>query len=597
MINQTDSSFYSFKRFLKYAKPWKWKIIKSSIYSTINKLFDIAPEILLGAAVDLVVRRENSFIANLGFDSIESQIAILGIITFLIWAFESIFQYLYSISWRNLAQSIEHNIRIDAYNHVQKLDMSWFENKKVGDITAKLNDDVNQLERFLDNGFNSLIQLVVSTIAIGAWFFYISPLVASITILPVPIILLIAFFFQKNLSPRYLAVRNSAGLLNNTIFNNLIGISTIKSSVSETVESKRVEDLSQNYRLKNKSAIMLSSAFVPIVRMGVLSGFLGTMIVGSYLALNGKIEIGSYSILIFLTQRFLWPFTTLSETVDLFERSMASNKRILDLLNTEHTIKDNDNSIVINDFEEDIFFSDITFYYDRNKTLFKNLNFTIKNNSLTGIVGQTGAGKTTIIKLLLRFYDTKNGNISIGNHQIKKIKLKNLRENIGYVSQDIFMFDGSIKENIAYPDIDCDDEQVNKAATLSQCSEFIDKLPDKYDTLIGERGQKISAGQKQRIAIARALYKNPPILIFDEATSSIDNETEHLIQIALNEISKNRTTIVIAHRLSTVRNADNIIVIGDGNIIEEGNHNQLINNKNIYKKLWDIQTGEYEINK
>ena len=596
-MNQTDTSFYSFKRFLKYAKPWKWKIIKSSIYSTINKLFDIAPEILLGAAVDLVVRRENSFIANLGFDSIESQIAILGIITFLIWAFESIFQYLYSISWRNLAQSIEHNIRIDAYNHVQKLDMSWFENKKVGDITAKLNDDVNQLERFLDNGFNSLIQLVVSTIAIGAWFFYISPLVASITILPVPIILLIAFFFQKNLSPRYLAVRNSAGLLNNTIFNNLIGISTIKSSVSETVESKRVEDLSQNYRLKNKSAIMLSSAFVPIVRMGVLSGFLGTMIVGSYLALNGKIEIGSYSILIFLTQRFLWPFTTLSETVDLFERSMASNKRILDLLNTDHTIKDNDNSIVINDFEEDIFFSDITFYYDRDKTLFKNLNFTIKNNSLTGIVGQTGAGKTTIIKLLLRFYDPKNGNISIGNHQIKKIKLKNLRENIGYVSQDIFMFDGTIKENIAYPDINCDDEQVNKAATLSQCFEFIDKLPDKYDTLIGERGQKISAGQKQRIAIARALYKNPPILIFDEATSSIDNETEHLIQIALNEISKNRTTIVIAHRLSTVRNADNIIVIGDGNIIEEGNHNQLINNKNIYKKLWDIQTGEYEINK
>ena len=597
MIKKTDSSFTSFKRFLKYAKPWKWRIVKASIYSIINKLFDIAPEILLGAAVDLVVRRENSFIANLGFESIESQIAILGIITFLIWAFESIFQYLYSISWRNLAQSIEHNIRIDAYNHVQKLDISWFENKKVGDITAKLNDDVNQLERFLDNGFNSLIQLAVSTIAIGAWFFYISPLVASITILPVPIILLIAFFFQKNLSPRYLGVRDSAGLLNNTIFNNLIGISTIKSSVSEIVESKRVEILSQNYRLKNKSAIMLSSAFVPIVRMGVLSGFLGTMIVGSYLALNGKIEIGSYSILIFLTQRFLWPFTTLSETVDLFERSMASNKRILDLLSTEHTIKDNEHSIIINDFEKDISFSNITFDYDKNKPLFKNLNFNIKNNSLTGIVGQTGAGKTTIIKLLLRFYDPKNGNISIGDHQIKTIKLKNLRENIGYVSQDIFMFDGTIKENIAYPDINCDDEKVNKAAKLSQCSEFINKLPNKYDTLIGERGQKLSAGQKQRIAIARALYKNPPILIFDEATSAIDNETEHLIQIALNEISKNRTTIVIAHRLSTVRNADNIIVIGDGNIIEEGNHNQLIHNKNIYKKLWDIQTGEYEINK
>ena len=597
MIEYTDSSFTSFKRFLKYATPWKWKIIKSSIYSIINKLFDIAPEILLGAAVDLVVRKENSFIANLGFHSIESQIAILGIITFLIWAFESIFQYLYSISWRNLAQSIEHNIRIDAYNHVQKLDMSWFENKKVGDITAKLNDDVNQLERFLDNGFNSIVQLIVSTIAIGAWFFYISPLVASITILPVPIILLIAFFFQKNLSPRYLAVRDSAGLLNNTIFNNLIGIPTIKSSVSENAESERVENLSQNYRLKNKSAIMLSSAFVPIVRMGVLSGFLGTMIVGSYLALNGKIEIGSYSILIFLTQRFLWPFTTLSETVDLFERSMASSKRILDLLNTSHSIKDNKDSIIIDSFTENIFFSNITFYYDENKPLFENLNLIIKKNSLIGIVGQTGAGKTTIIKLLLRFYDAQKGEILIGNHAIKKIKLKNLRENIGYVSQDIFMFDGTIKENISYPEINCDIQKLEQAAKLSQCHEFIEKLPNKYETLIGERGQKLSAGQKQRVAIARALYKDPPILIFDEATSAIDNETEHLIQIALNEISKNRTTIVIAHRLSTVRNADNIVVIGDGNIVEEGNHNQLIKNKNIYKKLWDIQTGEYKINK
>ena len=596
-MNKVDSSFKSFKRFLIYAKPWKWKIIKSSIYSIINKLFDIAPEILLGAAVDLVVRKENSFIANLGFNSVESQITILGIITFLIWAFESIFQYLYSISWRNLAQSVEHNIRTDAYNHVQKLDISWFENKKVGDITAKLNDDVNQLERFLDNGFNSIIQLCVSTVAIGCWFFYISPLVASITILPVPIILLIAFFFQKNLSPRYLAVRNSAGTLNNTIFNNLLGISTIKSFVSEKVESLRINELSEDYRLTNRSAIQLSSAFVPIVRMGVLSGFLGTMIVGSYLALNGKIEIGSYSILIFLTQRFLWPFTTLSETVDLFERSMASNKRILDLLDTTHTIKDNKNSININEYDNDILFSKIKFQYENDKKLFSNLNFKIKSNSLTGVVGQTGSGKTTIVKLLLRFYDPQKGNIFIGDRDIRDIKLKNLRENIGYVSQDIFMFDGTIKENIAYPETEFDDDKIINAATLSQSKEFIDKLPKKYDTLIGERGQKLSSGQKQRIAIARAIYKNPPIIIFDEATSAIDNETEYLIKVAMNEISKNRTTIVIAHRLSTVRNADNIIVIGDGDIIEEGNHNDLVKNKKVYKKLWDIQTGNYEINK
>ena len=591
MMSNKNNSYTSFSRFLKYAKPWRKNIIISSTYSIINKLFDIAPEILIGIAVDLVVQRNDSIIAKLGFESIESQITFLAIATFFIWAFESLFQYLYSISWRNLAQTVEHEIRTDAYNHVQNLDMPWFENKKVGDITAKLNDDVNQLERFLDNGFNTIIQLIVSSLAIGAVFFYISPLVASISILPIPIILIIAFFFQRNLSPRYLSVRDSVGLLNNTIFNNLIGISTIKSFVTEKIESNRVHDLSNDYRLKNKHAIKLSSAFVPLVRMGVLSGFLGTMIIGSYLALDGTIAVGSYSVLVFLTQRFLWPFTTLGETVDLFERSMASTKRILDLLDTPQKIKDNKDSIILDDFNQDINFNNINFHYSENKPIFKNLNLNINKNTLVGIVGQTGSGKTTIIKLLLRFYDTINGSINIGSNEIKDIKIKNLRENVGYVSQDIFMFDGSIKDNIAYPNMGNDD-QIIAVAKQSQAHEFIMKLENGYDTFIGERGQKLSEGQKQRIAIARALYKNPSILIFDEATSSVDNETELLLQKAIYSISKDRTTIVIAHRLSTVRNADNIFVLGNGAILESGNHKKLLDKKGVYNKLWKIQTGK-----
>ena len=593
MIN--NSSFSSFARFLKYATPWKNKIILSSIYSILNKLFDIAPEILLGIAVDLVVNQNNSIISRLGFESIQSQILVLAVTTFLIWVFESLFQYLYSISWRNLAQTIEHSIRVDAYNHVQSLDISWFENKKTGDISAKLNDDVNQLERFLDNGFNTIIQLIVSSIAIGIVFFYISPLVASISIIPIPVILIIAFFFQKNLSPRYLAVRESVGTLNSAIFNNLLGINTIKSFVTEKVETKRIEELSTLYRKKNKYAIKLSSAFVPIVRMGVLSGFLGTMVIGSYLALDGTIAIGSYSILIFLTQRFLWPFTTLGETVDLFERSMASTKRILDLLETDSLIHDHKDTIILDNYNQNIKFCDVGFSYENNKMLFNNINFTIQKNSLTGIVGQTGSGKTTIIKLLLRFYNSNKGDIYIGNTKLNDIKINNLRNNIGYVSQEIFLFDGTIKQNIAYPPSNINDDKLYKAARLSQASEFIESLPMKYDTLIGERGQKLSVGQKQRLAIARALYKNPPILIFDEATSAVDNETELLIQKAINEISKNRTTIVIAHRLSTVRNADNIIVLNNkGIILESGKHDSLIKNDKIYKKLWDIQSGNID---
>jgi ATP-binding cassette subfamily B protein len=274
---------------------------------------------------------------------------------------------------------------------------------------------------------------------------------------------------------------------------------------------------------------------------------------------------------------------------------MASTKRILDLLDTPHKIKDDTKSFILEDFNHDISFENIQFHYQDEKPVFNNLNLSIKKNTLIGIVGQTGAGKTTIIKLLLRFYDPIKGTINIGDHNIKNIKLKNLRENIGYVSQEIFMFDGSINENIAYPEIGDNNDKIMTVAKQSQAHEFIEKLPDGYNTSIGERGQKLSEGQKQRLAIARALYKNPPILIFDEATSSVDNETELLLQKALYEISKDRTTIVIAHRLSTVRNADNIFVLGNNSIIEQGNHSKLLIEKGVYNKLWEIQTGKISV--
>ena len=581
-----------FIHLISYAKPWRVRIYIASFYSVINKLFDIMPEILIGFAVDLIVNRQDSFIAGLGFESPESQITILAICTFFIWFFESSFQYLYSISWRNLAQSIEHAIRVDAYSHVQDLHIKWFEDQKTGNITAILNDDINQLERFLDNGANDIIQIIVSTLAIGGVFFYISPLVAMVAVLPVPIILLVASFFQKNLEPRYLQVREAAGNLSSTIFNNLLGILTIKSFTSEDVERQRVSELSSKYQNSNQDAIRISSAFVPVVRMGVLSGFLGTMILGGMMALSGQIAVGSFSVLLFLTQRFLWPFTRLGEIVDLFARSMASTKRIIGLINTPSEIKDPKHAIHKNSLNEDIVFKDICFSYTKKSNIFKNLSFTIKKNSLVGVVGTTGAGKTTLIKLILRLYNLNNGVIKIGSQNISDISLRSLRENISLVSQETFLFDGTIKDNISYPKSSLSVDQIKQAARLSQCAEFIDKLPEGYETIIGERGQKLSVGQKQRIAIARAILKNPSIIIFDEATSSVDNKTEYLIQKALKEIAKDRTTIAIAHRLSTIRNADQILVLDEGSIIESGPHDELINLDGSYKYLWDLQSGE-----
>ena len=587
-----NSSFKSFSQLLSYAIPWKGKIILASTYSIINKVFDIMPEILIGFAVDLVVKRQDSFIASLGFESVEAQITILAVCTFLIWVFESLFQYLYSISWRNLAQSIEDGIRIDAYSHVQNLHVKWFEDQKIGNITTILNDDINQLERFLDNGANDIIQITVSTITIGAVFFFISPLIAAVAVLPIPIILFVASFFQKSLEPRYLKVRDSAGSLSSTIFNNLLGIITIKSFTAEDVEKNRISGLSKNYQNANKNAIRISSAFVPVVRMGVLSGFLGTMVLGSFMAFSGAIAVGSFSVLLFLTQRFLWPFTRLGEIIDLFARSMASTKRIMDLINTPIEIKDKNNAVKVEDLKSDIIFEDVSFSYENDTFIFNNLSFKIQADSLVGIVGKTGVGKTTLIKLLLRLYNIDSGEIRIKNNNINDISLESLRENIALVSQEIFLFDGSIADNISYPNINIDLEDIKNVSRLSQCDEFIDRFPNGYDTIIGERGQRLSVGQKQRIAIARAILKDPSILIFDEATSSVDNKTEYLIQKSLKEISKNRTTIAIAHRLSTIRNADLILVLDDGKIIESGTHDELFSLDGSYRYLWDLQTGK-----
>ena len=588
------SSLSSLKQLLIYAKPWRFKIYLATLYSILNKLFDIAPEILIGVAVDLVVNQENSWVAQLGFQTIQSQLVFLAGTTFFIWVFESLFQYLYSVRWRNIAQEIEHAIRLDGYSHVQSLDINWHENQRTGNITAILNDDVNQLERFLNDGANEIIQIIVSSISIGFIFFYVSPILGIVAIMPIPIILLIAMFFQKNLSPRYRNVRDSAGYLSSGIFNNLLGIQTIKSFIQELRESNRIKQLSKYYQEQNFKAIIMSSAFVPVVRMGVLSGFLGTMVIGSKMALTGELAIGSYSVLVFLTQRFLWPFTDIAIIIDNFERAMASTKRILELLIIKSAINDSESPIINSNYKANIHFSDINFHYESNNPVFNNLNFTIEGGKFIGIVGQTGSGKTTLAKLLLRFYDPVLGKVKINNINIKDIAIKELRKHIGFVSQDTFLFDGTIKDNIAYYDEHASFNDIEIAAKKSQSEEFINNLPNGYDTLIGERGQKLSGGQKQRLAIARAILKNPDILIFDEATSSVDNETEQLIQMALNDIAKDRTTIVIAHRLSTIRNADNIIVLSNSSILEQGSHNQLIENKNgYYSSLWNIQTGQH----
>jgi len=582
----------SLLRLWKYARAWRLKIILAAVYSTLNKLFDIAPEILIGIAVDVVVKREESFVAELGFHTPQSQITVLAIATFLIWTLESLFQYLHSITWRGLAQDLQDALRMDTYDRVQRLDLAWFEENSVGNLLAILNDDVNQLERFLDTGANDLIQLAVSTVLIGAVFFYLEPTIAILAILPVPVIFIGSTFFQKNLAPRYSRVREAAGLLGAALANNLSGITTIRGYTMEDAEKDRVGRLSKGYRQANAGAIRLSSAFIPVIRMAVLAGFMVTLVLGGLKTFEGTLAVSSYSVLIFLTQRFLWPFTRLGQTIDLFERAMASTRRILNLLETDFTISDPAEPVTLQAVRGEIRLEGTSFVYPNGTRLFDNLSLTIPEHQMTALVGGTGSGKTSLVKLLLRFYDATGGRILLDGVDIRRLRLGELRNTIGLVSQDVFLFQGTIRENIAYGVPTASLEQIVSAARQSEAHEFISSLPDGYDTLVGERGQKLSGGQRQRISIARAILKRPPILIFDEATSAVDNETEAAIQKSLAGLSRGRTTIVIAHRLSTIRGADRILVLDKGDIVESGRHEELVAKGGLYARLWRIQTGE-----
>jgi len=578
------------KDLYKYAQENEAKVKRGILYSVLNKLFDLAPPVLIGIAIDIVVEGSESFIGNFGFEDKRQQLIILAFITFVIWGFESIFDYVASVTWRNIAQDLQHSMRTETFSKTLDLDLSFFENKSSGRLMAILNDDVNQMENFLNEAANRLIQTATTVIVIGATFLYISPLVAIFAFIPIPVIVFGSYKFVQRIGERYSKIRNNVESLNAHLSNSITGILTVKSFNREKKEYKRIDLASDEVKTANYDAIKLSAAFIPIIRVAILFGFTATLLIGGFLALDGQIKVGMYSVMLFITQRLLWPLTELGMIFDSFQKAMASFRRIMNLRNTNPTINDGETELL--ELENKISFENLNFEYVKDFPVLKNINIEIKKGKTTAIVGSTGSGKSTLIKLILRFYEKNSGKILFDDHEIESLSLESIRNKIGLVSQDVFLFEGSVFENIAYGNIEANSEQVWNAAKLSESDRFINELPDKENTIVGERGQKLSGGQRQRISIARAILKNPEILILDEATSAVDNETEAAIQESLETLKEGRTVIAIAHRLSTIRNADLIYVLEDGLIVEEGTHDQLLGNNNVYAKLWDVQTGK-----
>lgn len=589
---KSTGSFAALGRLLRYARGYRRQIMAATACSIINKLFDIAPEILIGIAIDVVVNQEESFVATLGFVEPRDQIIVLGGLTFFIWAGESLFEYLFQILWRNLAQRLQSDLRQDAYEHAQRLDMSFFEARSSGQLVATMNDDVNQLERFLDGGANAMIQVVVTVVAVGAVFFVLSPLIALLAFTPIPLIIWGAFYFQRKAGPLYADVREKVADLSSRLANNLGGIATIKSFTAEEREAERLKASSEAYVEANRKAIRISSAFIPVIRMAILAGFLATFTVGGMMALEGSLNVGAYGVLVFLTQRLLWPLTGLAQVIDLFERAMASTRRILDLLAEPMHIRDEGGRAMAEPIRGEVHFAGVSFHYASSGAGVEGISLKVPAGHTLALVGATGGGKSTLIKLLLRFYDPTAGEIYVDGQPIQSLSLKSLRRAIGLVSQDVYLFEGTIRDNLTYGFPDASDPQIIEAASTAEAWSFIEALPKGLDTEVGERGVRLSGGQRQRLSLARALLKNPPILVLDEATSAVDNETEAAIQRSLKRIGHNRTVIMIAHRLSTVVEADIIAVVEAGHVVESGRHSELLKKNGAYAAQWRVQTGQ-----
>jgi ATP-binding cassette subfamily B protein len=577
-------------RLLRYARPHRSRIALASLNSVLNKVFDLAPPLLIGLAVDVVVKEDTSLLARWGVPDVETQLVVVAVLTVVIWGLESVFEYVLGVLWRNLAQTIEHDLRLDAYRHVQTLDLGWFHERSTGGLMAVLNDDVNQLERFLDGGANSILQVATTVVIVTAAFFWVSPSVALLAMLPIPVILAGSFAYQKRIGPRYADVRQRAADVNGQLANNLSGIATIQAFTAEEAEAGRIDRLSEAYRSANRDAIRLSSAFSPLIRMAIVVGFVATLVVGGWQTIDGAIEVGAYSTLVFLTQRLLWPLTRLGEVFDQYQRAMASTTRILDLLDTPITLADG--SAALGDVRGRIAFSNVTFAYPGREPTLHDVSFEVPAGGTVAIVGSTGAGKSTLVRLLLRFYDTTAGRVTIDDHDVRSLQLADLRRAVGLVAQSTYLFAGTVEENVRLGRPDASDAELQAAAEAAEAAAFIAALPQGWKTPIGERGVKLSGGQQQRLALARAVLKDPPILVLDEATSAVDNETEAAIQRSLERVGADRTVLVIAHRLSTVRNADRIVVLDDGRVAEAGTHDDLLDRGGVYARLWAIQTGE-----
>ena len=589
-----------------YGRPNLKPMVVGIVASVAARLLDLLPPIVLGVAIDAVFRDEPFSLwlvpeAWIPADEAAQFWVLIGIIA-AAFTFGAAFHWIRNWGFNAFAQNIQHSVRTDTYDTMQRLNMGFFADKQTGELMSVLSNDVNQLEQFLNDGLNSMFRLGVMVLGIGGVLFYYNWQLALIALLPVPVIAGFTYLFIRIIQPKYARVRSSVGTVNSRLENNLGGIQVIKSSNTEGYESDRVEDVSTEYLDANWSAIKTRIKFFPGLRLLAGFGFVVTFVVGGLWVftgsgpgpLTGELTVGTFVVFILFTQRFIWPMAQFGQIINMYQRAYASAERIFGLMDEPDRLGVDPDAETLEVDGGDVEYDDVTFAYDDEGPIVEDISFTVDGGETLALVGPTGAGKSTVLKLLLRLYDVDEGAIRIDGQDLRSVTLRSLRQHIGYVGQDTFLFHGTVRENITYGTFDADEEAVVEAAKAAEAHEFITNLPEGYETMVGERGVKLSGGQRQRVSIARAVLKDPAILVLDEATSDVDTETEMLIQRSLDRLTADRTTFAIAHRLSTIKDADTIAVLDEGRIVERGSHAELLENGALYAHLWGVQAGEID---